>query len=494
MTTKRITQETRLPMSAANEDIFIHGPLLMQIIRRRLWAWLAIGALAFAALLALTLWLLPQSYTATASVALQQPTPVSGLTGLLGGTGTDIRYIGVLKSREAAVDVENRVHLQQLYHLRRQSDALDLLMKGIKPEDSPTDGLLYIQVSLPAPPQLRPQTEALRTQIKQAAAKAANAYVDALRRYYATSDTDRESLLLRSADNEQRLARAGYDEALARMLSFSQGRDFDPRSASSSGDPLNGPPADLSGLYATLFQTQEQIREGEAAQAVQLAQRDRQLNSLSTLPSEDPLLTDARNRVVRDQAALKTLTAVYGPDWPAVISARTQLQADQAELDQQIQGLRSNLTTDQVQNKARMQGLHARQAEIQKQIAKSERRLGNSRRLSGEYGRLQQEVAFKVDILRTVNTEAEKVRLENVSAKSRMQVIDAAILPKKASPSLLIPIAVCLLLVGLGMLAALVRDYLAQVRLLLPALPLDYVPNGVVHETESENEKITAKT
>ena len=207
---------------------------------------------------------------------------------------------------------------------------------------------------------MRPGSAAFGKHVSALAAQTANAYAAALRHYYTTSDTDRETLLLRAADNEERRARAGYDEALARALSFAQGRDFDPRSATiASADPLNAAPADLNNLYGSLFQVEEQIRQRQVENDMQQRQKNQQLSRLSNLPSEDPLLTDARKNVAKDQANLTTVAKVYGPENPRRIEAETQLRVDQAELDRQIRGVRDNLTSQQGETTAQLQGLYA---------------------------------------------------------------------------------------------------------------------------------------
>ena len=97
------------------------------------------------------------------------------------------------------------------------------------------------------------------------------------------------------------------------------------------------------------------------------------------------------------------------------------------------------------------------------QIASAERRLGIHRELSGQFGRLQQEVLFQSEVLRETLTEAAKIRLENVSAKNRMFIVDAAIPPKSGDPGLLKLALGCLAVVLLAFGVAVVREYLRLV-------------------------------
>ena len=162
------------------DEIIIDGVRLRQSLRRqgRLWLWLGpLSALAGTLLLGA---LVPRSYTATTSVALQQSSGGSNAIALLtgGGGGTSKRYLGVLKSRALAQAVERHVQLRQLYGpktFHTEDDAADFLAKSVKTDDSATDGLLYISVTLPGPPKFFPPPSPSVTPAAHAAAAAAKA-------------------------------------------------------------------------------------------------------------------------------------------------------------------------------------------------------------------------------------------------------------------------------------------------------------------------------
>lgn len=214
------------------DDIIINGPLLAQVFRRQLRSWLWKGLLLFGLLLLLALCLVPRTYTSIASVAIQQSSSSGSALALLSGGGANKRYIGILKSHQIAAQVERHVHLQQLYGLPTEDDAVNRLMKSVKPDDNTTDGLLYINVTLPGQPKISLKPRYSEAQVKTAAAQVANGYALALKEYYLTSDTDQGSELLRGADKEVRKARADYDDAFARAVTFNRGlRGVDPRSA-----------------------------------------------------------------------------------------------------------------------------------------------------------------------------------------------------------------------------------------------------------------------
>ncbi len=498
-------QNTTPPSNASQDEIIVDGLRLRAALRRqgRLWLWL--GPLGAGLLLLLLAALVPRSYTATTSVALQQSSgggsALALLTGASGG-GNSKRYLGVLKSRSLAAAVENHVHLRQLYGaktFRTEEDAAEYLMKNVKPDDSATDGLLYVSVSLPGPPKLALHSSPTAEQAAKTAADAANDYALGLKEYYATSDTDQGAVLLRGADKEVRQARARYEDALSRSLDFTRGLSrIDPRSApslSASGLSASGLPAAsdssgasssssgaapsaggsgasadastaasaLAGLYVALNQVQAELSTTEAVRATGQALIGNQLRDLSNVPTDDPLLADARSRVTQDQSAYKAASTLLGPENPRVIQAQTQLNIDQAVLTRQIQGVKQNLTTPDIRSAEEIKGLYARQSVLLGQIAQAQKHLGASRQLAGEAGRLQAEVGIQLEVLKTTLSEAARVRLENASSLSRMTVIDTAIPLKSGEPGLAKLAAACVGLTLLAFLVAVAREYLRAV-------------------------------
>ena len=460
------------------DEIIIDGSLLTRALRRQAGGWLWKGPLLFGALLLAALALVPRSYTASVSVAMQQPTSPGGLAGLLGAGagGGNKHYLGVLKSRKIAAQVENRVHLQQVYGLQAlptEGAAVARLAQGIKPEDN-LDGLLYISVTLPGPPRLGLGHSPQPKQIEDAAAQAANAYAAALKNYFITSDDDEGSALLHGADTQVRRAKADYNQALGRLRDFSRAAARqNPRSAGTSprSGTLAGEGSDAaaaaSGL-ATLTDQYDRVQTDlHAAQAARLAREsgtNEQLRNLSRLPTSDPQLSDIRTRVASDQIVYNTDSNLYGPENAAVITARERLKSDQRQLDLQTQGVQERLTTLDINSNQQINSLFARQATLSDKIAQAERRLGISRNLSFELDRLKAEVGFQSDILRATLTTSQSIKLNNASAQSRMTIIDSALAPGAGEPGTARLALLCLLPVLLAFLGAVVLDYLRGAR------------------------------
>lgn len=463
------------------DDIIIDGPELTRAFRRQIRIWIPLGLFLFGLLLLLALFLVPRSYTASVSIALQQPSSSgSALAALTGGSTSSKRYIGVLKSREMAQAVESQVHLRQLYGATggmfdTESDTIEYLMKNIRPDDNSADGLLYVGVTLPGPPKLALKHSPTEMQIQEAAAEAANAYALALQKYFAVNDTDQGAVLLRGVDKAKRQARADYEKALRNVLNFNRslgGADMRNASLSSQASPSVGasgamPTADagmsasgLGALEAQLSQVQADLRAATVSRQAEKEMTAEQIQSLPSVPADDPLLATIRNQVKQDQADYKTYSSLYGPEHPRVVAARARLQVDQAELYRQIQGVKNGLTTPNIRSGQQILSLYARQDELSKQIARARRRLIVSRGLSGEYGRLQAEVQFQAAVLQETLTQGARISMENASALNRMTIIDSAIPPKSGAPGVLKLALGSLALVLLAFCIAVARDYL----------------------------------
>lgn len=486
-------------MPEPQDEIILDGARLRRALRRqgRLWLWL--GPLAAGLLLLALAASMPRTYTATTSVALQQSSGISPLAQLTGG-GASKRYLGVLKSRALAAVVERHVQLRQVYGtktLPTEEAAISLLMNSVKPEDNAADGLLYIAVTLPGPPKLALHPSPGVPQIESAAADAANDYALALKEYFATSDTDQGTALLHNADREVRLARAQYDVAQSQLQAFTGGlKRVDPRSlptASSSAQTVGGDTSapssapgrgvdaetaasGLAGLYTELNRVQAELSETQAVRATGQALIGTQLQDLSRVPTDDPLLTDVRNRVNQDQTTYNTLSALYPPGSQNVnlVAAKSRLDFDQADLKRQIAGIKQRLTTPDVRSEETIKGLYARQEKLKAQIAQAQRHLGTSRQLSGEAGRLAAEVGIQLNVLQATLGEAAKIRLDNASALSRMSVIDPALPPKSGEPGTVKLATACLALAIAAFLIAAVVDYFR----LAPPRPAAALPKG----------------
>ncbi|MDR3709109.1 MAG: Wzz/FepE/Etk N-terminal domain-containing protein [Capsulimonadaceae bacterium] len=419
-----------------SEEITIDTKLLREILRSKARNWLIRGTLAAAVLSVIVLATTPQQFTATTTVAVQQSQgAITSLAALAGGK-TNPRYIGVIASRTAAEQVAKQIDLAHVpgYRFKKSRDLPEFLQKHVKAVDDPASGLLAITVSLPGPPILGPRAQ--RALIEKKAADAANGYYDALVRYYLDTDNDRETVLLRGADEQTKEARREYDESVHNLLLFTNAlKNVDPRSTPTISKDVPAPTQDeIGALYTQLARVDAQLGASQATQGAQEALTAKLLGSVNMVPTEDPLLAEARNKVLQDKAELDKLQVTYGPDYPGVILARNQLRTDNSVLHTQVQGVLQRRTSEQVLTSSQRQGLLAQRQVIQIQISEAARRLGKGRELSGVMGKLMNEVQIRLEILKATVSEAAKVRLENAAAQSRVSVVDSAIPPDRGEP------------------------------------------------------------
>ncbi len=443
------------------DDVVIDSALLRTAFGAQARAWAIRGPLAAAIACVVVLAILPQWYSATTSVAIQQATGDASSLSVLTGGKTNTRYIGVLKSRTAAEQVMSQTNFMAMYGFESHAKAIDYLLKHVKVDDDATSGLLNITVSLPGPPHLSIGGGARTALVKKTSTDAANDYVAILRSYYVNNDNDREAVILRSADTETKQARADYDDAVRRLSGFAASlRSEDPRSIPNPGKDLAPPAADEIGdLYSSLAKVETQLRAVQASVGTTESLTAGQLGNLNAVPTEDPLLSATRGRVAQDKADLQSLQVTYGPDHPSIILAKNRLAIDQTALKAQASGVTQRQTTEQVQNQALVDNLSAQRASIESQIAASTQRLSKGRNLSGMFASLQAEVDIRLNVLKTTLSEAAKVRMQYASLQSRLTVIDTAIPAETGEPRLLYVIAAIVALVFLGYLISSIREY-----------------------------------
>src|SRR5579871_4392519 len=177
MITAKESMESLPGMQAVIDD----RRLMLQIVNRRRRVWAITWVLATILLFLYGMFMLPQSFTSTVSIAMDQSSSVGAIGSLLPGlSGGSKKYVGVLKSRAFAEKVEAKIHLQQPYHLPKKEDALDQIKLATHFDDNVNDGLIYIEVTLRGPARFAPGASDLRERVRQAAADAANVYPDAL--------------------------------------------------------------------------------------------------------------------------------------------------------------------------------------------------------------------------------------------------------------------------------------------------------------------------
>ncbi|HLH80736.1 MAG TPA: Wzz/FepE/Etk N-terminal domain-containing protein [Chthonomonas sp.] len=450
-----------------NDELILYFDLLAAVVRKYVRLWILVGPALFVAFLILMLLLFPQTYEATVSLSVQHAPNAgsgsSGLSALLGQTSQE-KYIGVLKSRRLAEEVEKQIHLKSFYHLRTERDADDLLMHHVVPVDNANDGLLYVSVRLPGPARWALGADLRRTQVKELAAKAANLYAIALQHYYATSDNDRDSVLLRAGQRELERAQAAYHRASERLMAFVQHLKGITPDESPSVDTASTSGA-LESLYTDYGKTAAEISALEKTNTLLRAGVLKQLSHLSELPADDPLLRTARMNLALAENNYNQLVYAQqlSPTNPQVVQARAQVELARKALQQQEKGYLYRLDTQYIANQARLKALQAQENRILGLIKLAAQHLFVRRELSTQLALLEANQKLALATLQTVEEEAVRLRLSTVSGKSRISVVDSALPPRTGSPGLLTFGALSFILALLPLGYFIVRGYLRAV-------------------------------
>ncbi len=448
-----------------DKDVILDTALLARVCRRWMSVWKIIGPLLFVVLLLIFLLAVPQKYTATSSVSVQQSANTSSPLSVLTGSSSSKKYIGILQSRKLAAEVESKVNLKSFYHLKTNRDAELKLQQSLGVNDSPADSLLHVSVTLSAPPRFWFWANAKRQQTSQLAAKAANAYVQQLKLYYSSSDNDVDSVLLRTGRQVVAKADAKYHAATSALIAFVQGlNDVSPAAAPSTANNGGVAAVTLSQLYSQEAAAETALAALNKTRTLQEEGLFRQLRNVNSLPAEDPLLRSARADLLNAQARYDDLTQVQqlASGNPEVVQARAALQLAARQLDNQKQGYYSNLTTAYIDTQTKIAQQRATLKSVLDLIRTASRQLAKQRGLSTEMALLQQNQKASLSALEAAQSEYVHLRLTSVSGQSRFLTVDTALSPRRSAPSLLLSLALSLLLTLLPLAALIAGSYFWQ--------------------------------
>ena len=445
MTTGNTTEPVPGSITAQNTR-----DLLRSIYRKRRPVWFLLAFCVFVVCLLIGLFLYPQSYTTTTSIALSQPDSGSSQLALLtGGGGGKAKYLGPLKSRLFAEQVEKTAQLKQLYQLPSEEDALERLQRGVRFDDNTADGLLYITMSLDAPAKMAPNSETPRKRVQNTTAIVCNAYAKALKDYIINNDNDKDLVLLRSAEDQLKQARAGYDAAVDKWIGFV--KDSKSPSVGVSASAAAQPPelAALQALFIKRGQLEIQIRSSDSA----IAGTNRLVGAsppkLSVIPTEDPLLTEARRRYSEAQHEVQDLLIQYADHSPPVLRAKERLQIASDHLQQQAEAILHGNTTEAIKRQA----LDVEYETVMGQIVQVERTIQVSKASATSFERLHAEVELSLKVLEATAIRQAELRIQTVSSVHRTNVLDKARPPLKSRPGSLMTTLVSILLALIAVLA-----------------------------------------
>ena len=430
--------------------------LIRSLYRKRRPVWIVLGIVVFVVSYLAGLFVYPQTYTTMTSISLSQPDSGSSPLAVLAGGGGKAKYLGPLKSRLFAEQVEKAAHLKELYHLPTDDEAFEKLQRAVRFDDNAADGLLYISASLDAPAKMAPNSDATRKRVQNTVAIVCRAYAKALKDYIVNNDTDKDLVLLRSAEGMLKQKRAAYDFAVNKWISFvkdTKGTTLGGMSGSSSSQSPEI--AAIQALFIKRGQLEVQIRSSDAALAKTKTLVGSATSTVGSIPTEDALLTEVRRKYEEAQRELQNLRIQYAEESPPIRRAKERLQVAESHMHQQAQSILKGNTSENIKRQA----LDVEYATVVSQIAQVERSIEVSKAAATSFERLHAEVELSLKVLEATATRQAELEIQTVSGGHRTNVVDEARPPAKSRPGMLMTLLVSGLLAILAVLAVFGIEY-----------------------------------
>jgi uncharacterized protein involved in exopolysaccharide biosynthesis len=485
------------PTPDNNDELYIDSSLLKAVARRRWKLWAFTGLIIFALIVAVMMLFIQQSYTSTTSLSIQNSaSPMGGALSALTGQSQNKKYLGILNSRRLAEAVSRDVNLFHRLPFRDHDDMVEKLQGMVSAKEDPTDGLVYVSVTVKGPPYIRLFSKLNRHKVQVLAKDIANAYALELRKYYVENDNARDTVLLRGANELLQISKDNYYHNRAVVMDFikkhlemtydgaaSAGASSlsasDLSSSASSSDvsmpalassstgasmSASGGSSGMVGMYQSLMQIETELRGTEAGHSVYNAKVNSQLRNINNLPEEDPLLVGARKNVLEQKMKLAQLRIQLGDMHPLVIAAKNELEVAEAQLNREMKGVKDQYTTDSVSNSVKVADLEAKRKSLLSHIRVMEKKMMFQGLESAKFDELKTDLMLSLAAFKETEVDAAKLRLETVSAQSRVSIVDTADTSKIGNPRPRIMLGAALALVFVGVFAFVIRDYTAELK------------------------------
>lgn len=493
------------PTPDHQDELYIDSSLLRAVIKKRWKLWTFTGLFLFVLIVFIMLLFVPQKYTSTTSLSIQSSaSPMGGALSVLTGQSENKKYLGILSSRRLAERVANDVDLYQKLRFRDRADMLERLQGMVSANEDSVSGLVFISVTVKGPPYIPVLSKLNRQKIKNLAKEIANAYAKELKRYYVDNDNARDTVLLRGANQLLKMTKDNYyknrdlvmlfirkhlkmtymaslgkggsgtlDIGSSADLAMTSASGGDTLSGSSSGDSSSSSPlssmgastslpggsSGVSGLYQGLLQIQTDLKGLEAGYTEYNSQVNKQLKNIDNIPEEDPLLMQARRSVLEQKLKLEELRIQYSDTNPLVVVAKNELAVAEAQLKREIRGIKNHYTSDSVVNSVREADLEAKRLTLLQNIHRMEKGMMLQGLQEAKFDELKTDLMLSLAAFKETEVDAAKLRLETVSAQSRINVVDTAIDARTGNPRPRIMLSIALALVIAFIGALIIRDY-----------------------------------
>jgi len=498
------------PTPDHQDELYIDTSLLRAVIKKRWKLWTFTGLFLFVLIVFIMLFFVPQKYTSSTSLSIQSSaSPMGGALSVLTGQSQNKKYLGILSSRRLAERVSNDVDLYHRLRFRDRADMLEQLQGMVDAKEDPISGLVYVYATVEGPPYISIFSKLNRQKIKDLAKDIANAYAKELKRYYVDNDNARDTVLLRGANQLLKMTKDNYyhnrdvvmrfikkhlkmtyanslakggsgalDIGSSADMAMASASGGDALSGSASGDPtsssslsslgastsLPGGSAGVSGLYQGLLQIQTDLKGLEAGYKEYNTQVNKQLNNIQNIPEEDPLLMQARRNVLEQKLKLDELRIQYSDSNPLVVVAKNELAVAEAQLKREMKGIKNHITTDSVVNSVREADLEAKRLTLLHNIHRMEKEMMLQGLQAAKFDELKTDLMLSLAAFKETEVDAAKLRLETVSAQSRINVVDTAIDARTGTPRprVMLGIAVALVIAFIG--ALIIKDYNVELK------------------------------
>lgn len=494
------------PTPDHQDELYIDSSLLRAIIKKRWKLWTFTGTSLFVLIVFIMLLFVPQKYTSTTSLSIQSNASPMG-EAVSEFPGKSEKYFGIISSRRMAERVANDVDLYHKLRFRDRADMLEQLQGMVSANKDPISGLVFISATVKGSPYIQVFSKLNRQKIKNLAKDIANAYAKELKRYYVDNDNARDTVLLRRANQLLKMTKDNYyhnrdlvmrfirknlkmtymaslrkggSEALVigssadmAMTSSSGGDSLSDSSSggSSSSSPLSsmgastslpGGSSGVSGLYQGLLQIQTDLKGLEAGYTEYNTQVNKQLKNIENIPEEDPLLMQARRNVLEQKLKLEELRIQYSDTNPLVVVAKNELAVAEAQLKREIRGIKNHYTTDSVVNSVREADLEAKRLTLLHNIHRMEKGMMLQGLQEAKFDELKTDLMLSLAAFKETEVDSARLRLQTVSAQSRIIVVDTAIDASTGNPRPRVMLGIALALVIAFIGALIIRDYYVE--------------------------------
>ena len=408
--------------------------MFLELVRARWLRWAFVGAFTGAGVFVFLFFFNPIKYSAHTSL-------------YIASTDAWSKFIGLSRTRMVARRTEEKVHLQEWLSLKTKEQAVDTIMKGITVNDIGKEGIVNFTFTMAGPAQLAPGASNRREETARRVAEVVDAYVVAFQEYLKENTVDGDTLRLQQMQIELEKAKKDYKNSTEKLTNFIHTHKMpmgyspdmyfttDYGSAKgiekSIGTEING---ETKSLYASRKALEAEIGALRASDAMRRTSNEQMLDRLRTLPSEDLLLTQARNAANDARVQYDTLAKQLGPDHPQTVIARDKQEATQTELDAQVNAIRKHNTTEDALVQAKLSYLTNKYETTKRQIIESEKDSHLSYETMIDLEKARSNVALNLEILKVLSVQVATQSLERLSANNRMHVLDPAEIPDSGSP------------------------------------------------------------